>query len=509
MKQSLQLRLGQHLTMTPQLQQAIRLLQLSTLELQAEIQEVLESNPLLEVAEEGEEVSSPEEPMWEPGEIVNGHDANESSTTLESDNFSALEAPAPEPINRDADLEQLTEIPTDLPVDSTWDDIYDSAPATSSAPDQDGQNFESQGTVVESLRDHLLWQMGLTPFSEVDEAVATAIIDSVNEEGYLTTSLENIYEGLKDECGIDFDEAEVVLRRVQHFDPPGVAARDLRECLLIQLNQFDVAAPFVKEARLLVSEHLALLAARDFTQLMRRLKLSQPELQQIIHLIQSLNPRPGSAIQRSQPEYVIPDVVVRKLNGAWRVELNQEAVPRLRINANYANMIRRADNSADNTFLKNNFQEARWFIKSLQSRNETLLKVASCIVERQRGFLEHGEEAMKALVLHDIAETVGMHESTISRVTNQKFMHTPRGLFELKYFFSSHVTTAAGGECSATAIRALIKKFVAAESPAKPLSDSRIAKVLSDQGINVARRTIAKYREALSIPPSNERKRLS
>lgn len=508
MKQSLQLRLGQHLTMTPQLQQAIRLLQLSTLELQAEIQEALESNPLLEVAEEGEEVSSPEEPMWEPGD-AQPSDVSESLSGLDAENYSAQEVISSEPAKGDADLEQLSEIPTDLPVDSTWDDIYDSAPATSSAPDQDGQNFESQGTVVESLRDHLLWQMGLTPFSEIDETIAMAIIDSINEEGYLTATPDSIYEGLKDEYDLDLEEVEVVLRRIQNFDPPGVAARDLRECLLIQLNQLDSSTPVIKEARTLVGEHLSLLAGRDFTQLMRRLKLAQPQLQQVISLIQSLNPRPGNTIQRSQPEYVIPDVVVRKLNGAWRVELNQEAVPRLRINTNYANMIRRADNSADNTFLKNNFQEARWFIKSLQSRNETLLKVASCIVERQRGFLEHGEEAMKALVLHDIAETVGMHESTISRVTNQKYMHTPRGLFELKYFFSSHVTTAAGGECSATAIRALIKKFVAAESPAKPLSDSRIAKVLSDQGINVARRTIAKYREALSIPPSNERKRLS
>jgi RNA polymerase sigma-54 factor len=257
-----------------------------------------------------------------------------------------------------------------------------------------------------------------------------------------------------------------------------------------------------------VDEHLPLLANREYTQLTRRLKLDEQALQAVIDLIQTLNPRPGNSIASSQAEYVIPDVIVRKHNNAWRVELNEEAVPRLRINKQYAGLIRRADSSSDNTYLKGQLQEARWFLKSLQSRHETLLKVASCIVERQRGFLEHGEEAMKALVLHDVAEVVGMHESTISRVTTKKYMWTPRGIFELKYFFSSHVSTAAGGECSSTAIRALIKKLVAAENQRKPLSDSKIALILCEQGINVARRTVAKYREAMAIPPSNERKRL-
>ena len=226
-------------------------------------------------------------------------------------------------------------------------------------------------------------------------------------------------------------------------------------------------------------------------------------------LVQTLNPRPGSLISPKHAEYVVPDVIVRKDNGAWRVELNGEALPKVRVNNGYAGLVKRADNSADNTYLKNHLQEAKWFIKSLQSRNETLLKVATCIVERQRGFLEHGEEAMKALVLHDVAEVVEMHESTVSRVTTQKYMHTPRGIFELKYFFSSHVGTASGGECSATAIRALIKKLVAAENPAKPLSDSKISQILEEQGINVARRTIAKYRESISILSSSERKRLT
>jgi RNA polymerase sigma-54 factor len=275
------------------------------------------------------------------------------------------------------------------------------------------------------------------------------------------------------------------------------------------LRQLEPATPWRDEALRLVTHHLDLLGSRDFSQLMRRMRLSQPELQEVIALIQTLNPRPGSQIASNQAEYVIPDVYVSKRNGKWHVDLNPEAAPRLRINAQYAGLVKRADNSADNTYLRNHLQEARWFLKSLQSRNETLLKVARCIVERQRAFFDYGEEAMKPLVLRDVAESVEMHESTISRVTTQKYMHTPRGIFEFKYFFSSHVGTSDGGECSATAIRAMIKKLIAAETPSKPLSDSKIAAMLADEGIEVARRTIAKYREAMAIPPSNERKRLA
>ncbi|MNN05058.1 RNA polymerase sigma-54 factor [compost metagenome] len=304
------------------------------------------------------------------------------------------------------------------------------------------------------------------------------------------------------------DEVEVVLRRIQQLEPAGVGARNLRECLLLQLRQMPPSTPLLAEAQRLVSDHLDLLGSRDYSQLMRRMRIKEDELRSIIELIQSLHPRPGSQIESGEAEYVVPDVIVRKHNDRWLVELNQEAVPRLRVNAQYAGLVRRADASADNTFMRNQLQEARWFIKSLQSRNETLMKVATQIVEHQRGFLDYGEEAMKPLVLHDIAEAVGMHESTISRVTTQKFMHTPRGIFELKYFFSSHVSTSEGGECSSTAIRAIIKKLVAAESPKKPLSDSKIAGLLEAQGIQVARRTVAKYRESLGIAPSSERKRL-
>jgi RNA polymerase sigma-54 factor len=287
-----------------------------------------------------------------------------------------------------------------------------------------------------------------------------------------------------------------------------VAARDLPECLLIQLNQLPRETPWISQARLVASHYLNLLGNRDYAQLLRRSRLKEEELKHVIQLIQSLSPRPGEMLIHSEPEYIVPDVVVKKSNGRWRVELNSDVAPKLRVNSSYAALIKRADSSTDNTYLKDQLQEAKWFIKSLQSRNETLLKVASKIVAHQQGFLDYGEEAMKPLILHDIAQAVEMHESTISRVTTQKYMHTPRGIFELKYFFSSHVSTSSGGECSSTAIRAIIKKLVAAENPKKPLSDSKIADVLKEQGINVARRTIAKYREAMLIPPSNERKRL-
>jgi RNA polymerase sigma-54 factor len=506
MKQSLQLRLGQHLTMTPQLQQAIRLLQLSTLELQTEVQQALESNPLLEMAEEGEgdadagaadygaDGAVPERLNGEEDVTATAGLSGEISVAGGEEEMAAGVLPS--------------DIPAELPVDTSWEDVYDSGGLGATGAEADNRLFEIQDSPAESLRDHLVWQMDLTPFSDTDRAIASAIIDSIDDDGYLTTPLEEIQQGMEAGNEVELDEVEAVLHRIQNFDPPGVAARDLRECLMIQLQQMPASTPMLAEAKRLVNEHLPLLANREYTQLTRRLKLDEQALQAVIDLIQTLNPRPGNSIASSQAEYVIPDVIVRKHNGAWRVELNDESMPRLRINKQYANLIRRADSSSDNTYLKGQLQEARWFLKSLQSRHETLLKVASCIVERQRGFLEHGEEAMKALVLHDVAEVVGMHESTISRVTTKKYMWTPRGIFELKYFFSSHVSTAAGGECSSTAIRALIKKLVAAENQRKPLSDSKIASILCEQGINVARRTVAKYREAMAIPPSNERKRL-
>ncbi|WP_369602568.1 RNA polymerase factor sigma-54 [Hahella sp. SMD15-11] len=494
MKTSLQLKIGQQLTMTPQLQQAIRLLQLSTLDLQQEIQTALESNPMLEVAED-----LPPAPSEGKQDESGAHQDTEAESAHESDSQPA----ADEGFNES--------IPEDLPVDTAWEDIYQGSTLSyGSAPPDEEFDFESRNSQTESLRDHLSWQLNLMPMSEPDRRIAEAIIDAIDDDGYLMASTEEILESVNRDLEepVNEDEFNAVLKRIQHLDPTGVGARNLQECLLIQLNQLAPDTPWLNQARKVVHHYLHLLGNRDYAQVMRRARLKEHELKEVLRLIQSLNPKPGSVISTSQSEYVIPDVIVRKHEGAWRVELNPEIAPRIRVNPMYASLVRRADNSADNTYLKDQLQEARWFIKSLRSRNETLLKVATKIVEHQQAFLEHGEEAMKPLVLHDIAEAVGMHESTISRVTTQKYMHTPRGVFELKYFFSSHVSTDSGGECSSTAIRAMIRKLIADEPPKKPLSDSKIAALLGEQGIQVARRTVAKYREAMNIPPSNERKRL-
>ncbi|QKT02913.1 RNA polymerase factor sigma-54 [Ectothiorhodospiraceae bacterium 2226] len=487
MRQSLQLKLGQQLTMTPQLQQAIRLLQLATVDLQLEVQQALESNLMLELDEGAEEGGEREASQEE----LNG---TASSTA-----------------DRELDLDHVAQLPEELPVDSAWDDIYEPAVSSGPPPDDDNGDLAARRGTSESLRDHLLWQLGFTPFSETDQVIASTLIDSIDEDGYLGAQLEDIHQGLVDDgLEIELDEVVAVLHQIQNFDPAGVGARDLRESLLIQLRQGEGEAPETVRAQALhlLEHHFQLLAGRDYNQLMRRMKLDEEALQRVLGLIRTLNPRPGGQVASEETDYIIPDVIVTRDRDAWRVELNAEAAPRVRINSYYAGMAREASGQ-DASYLKTQLQEARWFIKSLQSRNETLLKVATCIVERQRAFLQHGEEAMQALVLADVAQEVGMHESTISRVTTKKYMRTPRGVFELKYFFSSHVSTASGGECSATAIRALIKKLVAAENPRKPLSDSQIAKILAEQGINVARRTVAKYREGMAIAPSNERKRLA
>ncbi|MCQ4314080.1 RNA polymerase factor sigma-54 [Pseudomonas stutzeri] len=502
MKPSLVLKMGQQLTMTPQLQQAIRLLQLSTLDLQQEIQEALDSNPMLEREEDGDDFDN-SDLMAESVEKK-----PESSTSTEQD---TPDNHHEEPVNTVENLEEGDwgdRIPDELPVDTAWEDIYQTSASSLPSSDDDEWDFTTRTSAGESLQSHLLWQLNLAPMSDTDRLIAVTLIDCINPQGYLDETLEEVLESFDPELEIELDEIEVVLRRIQQFEPAGIGARDLRECLLLQLRQLPERTPWLSEAVRLVSDHLETLGSRDYNLLMRRMKLKEDELRQVVDLIQTLNPRPGSQIEASEPEYVVPDVIVRKHNDRWLVELNQDAMPRLRVNAQYAGFVKRADSSADNTFMRNQLQEARWFIKSLLSRNETLMKVATQIVEHQRGFLDHGDEAMKPLVLHDIAEAVGMHESTISRVTTQKFMHTPRGIYELKYFFSSHVSTAEGGECSSTAIRAIIKKLVAAENLKKPLSDSKIAGLLEAQGIQVARRTVAKYRESLGIAPSSERKRL-
>lgn len=516
MKVSLQLKLGQQLTMTPQLQQAIRLLQLSTLDLQQEIQEALESNPMLELSDDDSgdpdslDLDSHLEKQLNQNDNNSSDDFNSSEYTNSLDN-SRLDSDISGASEGNQD-EWSDNIPDDLPVDTVWDDIYtNNSPSSSSGSDDDYGSFESRNSASESLSDHLQWQLNLTPMSDRDRYIALSIIDSTDMDGYLTATIEVIHEDLyneEDEDPIELDEVQAVLKRIQHFDPPGVFAKDLPECLLLQLKQLPLDTPWLGQAKLVISHYLNLLANRDYAQLLRRSRLKEHELKEVISLIQSLNPRPGESIASAEPEYIVPDVIVKKEKDRWSVELNPDIAPKLRVNDGYASYIKRADNSQDNTYLKDQLQEAKWFIKSLQSRNETLLKVASQIVAHQQGFLDYGDEAMKPLILHDIAEAVEMHESTISRVTTQKYMHTPRGIFELKYFFSSHVGTTSGGECSSTAIRAIIKKLVSAENPKKPLSDSKIADLLQEQGVNVARRTIAKYRESMNIPPSNERKQL-
>ena len=502
MKQSLQLKLGQQLTMTPQLQQAIRLLQLSTMDLQQEIQQALDSNPMLEVEEDGD---ADDHFSQRDDKTAPGSEATASEDTPDNQERAAAELPGGE------DNEWDVGLPEDLPIDTQWDDLLPAASASSfSGDDLTDTGFDSRNAADDSLREQLLWQLNLTRLSDIDRLIALAIIDVTDDNGRVMQDLEEIRQSLAEELEveIELDEMVAVLHRLQQFEPAGVCTRDLQECLLVQLQQMPPSTPWLEQARLVLGRHINQLGNGDYAQILRRTRLKESELKQVLALIQSLDPNPGQSIGQDRTEYVVPDVFVSKKDGRWVVELNPDIAPKLRINSNYAGLIKRADSSADNTFLRDNLQEARWFLKSLHSRNETLMKVATRIVEHQRNFLEYGTEAMKPLVLHEIAELVEMHESTISRVTTQKYMHTPRGVFELKYFFSSHLATTSGGECSSTAIRALIRKLVAAENPRKPLSDNKIAQLLEEQGVQVARRTIAKYRESLMIPPSNERKRL-
>ena len=497
MKPSIQLKFSQQLTMTPQLQQAIKLLQLSTLDLQQEIQDALDANPLLEVEENNEQ------PTENNLETLKEPSAENEAVSAEADtDFSGADSVDA------SDALGNNDVPDELPVDSTWDEYYSasSAPAASGSVNNDDDQVY-QGQTSDSIQDHLLWQMRLTPFSETDQVIAHAIIDSIDESGYLTISVAEILESLHND-EIELEEIECVRKRIQHFDPIGSASISPQECLLVQLSQYPEGTPWRSEAMAILTEHADLLMAKDFRTLIRKSKLKEEQLKEVFKLLQTLHPHPGQTLTQKEPDYVIPDVSVSKKSGRWIVELNPDAVPKLNINQQYAALSKGNKNSADGQFIRSHMQEAKWFIKSIESRNDTLLKVANCIVQQQQGFFEHGPELMKPMVLNDVAEMVDMHESTISRVTTQKYMHTPRGIYELKYFFSSHVATENGGECSSTAIRALIKKLVAAENTAKPLSDSKIAQLLADQGIMVARRTIAKYRESLSIPPSNQRKSL-
>ena len=480
LKPSLQMRLGQQLTMTPQLQQAIKLLQLSSLELKAEIQDAFETNPMLETDED-------------------------TSVSLKSENNSEVSDSSD-----GQDLSLNGTIPDELPVDSKWEDTYEPSYnySTSSADDY-SEYLENQSSEEEnSLAQHLIWQLELSSLTELDQIIAKTIIDYLDESGYLPEPIESIHESLRKDYEIEIDEVEAVLKYIQRLDPVGSGARSLQECLDIQLQQLAEDTPYLSITRSIVDKHLDLVAKHDYKQLAKLTKLSDEEISNAVCLIQSLHPKPGDLVSTQHSEYIVPDVYVDKHQGTWNVKLNNDSAPKLRINETYSSMLSNSSNNNDTNYLRNQLQEARWFIKSLQSRNETLMRVAISIVKHQRSFFEYGEEAMRPLVLRDIADELEMHESTISRVTTNKYLECPRGVFEFKYFFSSHVSTNDGGICSATAIRAMIKKLINGEDQAKPLSDNKIASTLEQKGISVARRTVAKYRESMNIPPSNERKQL-
>lgn len=474
MKQFLQLKLSQHLALTPQLQQSIRLLQLSTLELEQELEKYLLENPLLERSEEEYAVKKP---LADETEFF---DQPESSKT-ETQNNEVPESPA----FTDEDSWQGDE------------STYASAPTTF----DDDENFQQEQQTTTSLSDHLAWQLGSMNLPERDRTLVKCLIDALNDDGYLSASLEELAEAFPAELDIEHEELQIALNHLQFFDPTGVGARNVQECLTLQLRTLADDAT-QRLALKIVDQYLDLLANRDFAKLKKHTHCDDDQLRNAQHLIRSLNPRPCANYSLSDTHYIVPDVVVRKIRGQWTASLNADSFPRLRINSLYAQVLARQRGSN----LAGQLQEARWLIKNVQQRFDTILRVSEAIIERQRQFLDHGPVAMRPLVLREIADALDLHESTISRVTTQKYMATPLGIFELKYFFGSHVSTDAGGACSATAIRAMIKQLIAAEPPQKPLSDSQLSELLAEQGIMVARRTVAKYRELLNIPPVKLRK---
>jgi RNA polymerase sigma-54 factor len=480
MKHSLQLKLSQHLTLTPQLQQSIRLLQLSTLELNQEIERFLQDNPLLERDEGAEEDGTPANPV----------------APLPTE-FSASTPTTPAPEEKEETAAEVAEPETD------WRE--ESGGSYSGHDDGEDSDYPQLAADSPSLRDHLLWQVNLLQCPDRDKRIVALLVDTLDDDGYMTQDLEELASMLPADLEFDPSELAIALKHLQHLEPAGVGARSLGECLALQLEALPVDTPFRADALMTVRNHLDLLAARDFAKLKKLLRCNDDTLRGIQSLITHLNPRPGARFSKNEARYIIPDVIVRKLKGLWRVSLNPDAMPRLRVNRMYADILHR-NRDASLQQLAGQLQEAKWLIKNVQQRFETILRVSQAIVDRQRHFFEHGEVAMRPLVLREIADTLGLHESTVSRVTTQKFMLTPRGIFELKYFFGSHVTTETGGACSATAIRALIKQLVAEEDTRKPLSDSQISEILGKQGIVVARRTIAKYRESLQILPVNLRK---
>jgi RNA polymerase sigma-54 factor len=447
MKTGLELRIGQNLTITPQLQQAIKLLQLSTFELNAEIDMALEANPLLEREEE----TSPE-----------------VTTDWEFTNFNSPKT---------ASLDQI--------------------------------NLDNLITSKKTLKEYLEWQLNLNTATDRDKYIGIAIIDAIDEDGYLTLSILEIYAGLTLELDdLDLEEVIAVQHAINQFDPLGVGSYSLQECLMIQLNSLPKDLLYLDLTKKIINEHINLLGTRNYKKLKSILNIDDHELQMILDIISKLHPKPGRLIAESDEEYTAPDVIVENINNSWHIRLNNHTLPRLKINSEYSNIISKSDDHKDKIYLKEKLNEAKWFLKSIQNRNETLLRVTTCIVQEQIEFLEKGAEFMKPMILQDIASKLDLHESTISRVTTKKYLDTPQGLFELKYFFSSHLATKSGSDCSSTSIKALIKKLINNENTQKPLSDQEIASVFVSKGVNIARRTVAKYRESLNIAPSNQRKKI-
>ncbi len=486
MKPALQFRLHQQLTLTPQLQQAIRLLQLSQLELEVELRLIAESNPLLEFAEDSEDSETAD------GAVEEYADPSASSGSSDIDGDSERDDSA-----EWADSGASAETPIDFSRSSS---------ASSSSASRGDEDFEPQNAAPESLQQHLLWQLNMASFNPRQHAIATVMIDGLSPAGYLVEGVESVLAALPADLNACTAEVEAVRRCLQGFDPSGVGSLDLRDCLHVQLEQLDPATAQRELALRMVDTELELLARNDIARLARHLRASEEDTTTAALLIRSLDPRPGAALDATPVEYIAPDVYAIKAGNRWHVSLNADCQPRLGLNQHYCGLIAKARGD-DASWMRGQLQEARWLIKSLESRAETLLKVANSIVRRQSAFLDYGPEAMHPLVLREVAEEVGMHESTISRVTTRKYLHTPRGTFELKYFFSSGVSTEDGGSASATAIQAMLRKLIDAEDARKPLSDQAIAEVLQGKGIQVARRTVAKYREGLRIPSSSERQR--
>ncbi|MDO9365042.1 MAG: RNA polymerase factor sigma-54 [Methylotenera sp.] len=532
MKQGLQLKFSQNLSLTPQLQQAIRLLQLSTLELNQEIDVLMQTNPLLERGDDNEdeygnptEVAGEEASLTVAGSSVEA--VQEDSKTqkdeavdreFSADDFEVNATELGATALNTSEPSQLTETPeyeasADFPdtFSAEFNDEFDEFSNGSrwdenTAPADDDSDYKPQETLQISLREHLLSQLKLMPLSERDQSLTMLLVDSINESGYLEASLEALAEQMPLELEIDALELQTALHHVQHLDPLGVGARNLSECLLLQLQAMPAETPNLALAQLVAKHYLPALGARDFVKLRKELGCDEATLKQVQQLITSLNPRPGSAFTLIGSEhYIQHEVIVKKVKGIWIASLNDGVIPKLKINQLYAGILKRNRDSSSQ-YLQSQMQEAKWMIKNIQQRFSTILRVSQAIVDRQRNFLEYGEVAMRPLVLREIADELDLHESTISRVTTSKYMLTPRGLFELKYFFGSSVATDSGGTCSATAIRALIKQLVEQENPKKPYSDNQITALLAKQGIVVARRPIAKYRESLNIAPASLRK---